>query len=177
MDIQQLSKQFADQSDVHFRQQGDGLLMIDVDNSLAQATICLQGAQLINWTPADEHPVIWLSDNAIYKTGKAIRGGIPLCWPWFGTHADDPALPAHGFARVLPWTLDSVATRDDGATALSFRLEASAQSKVLWPHEFDLRLSITVGTTLDMTMESINRDSQAVVISEALHSYFRQVAE
>lgn len=173
MDIQQLSQQFADHSDVRFRQQGDGLIMIDIDNSLAQATICLQGAQLIEWTPVNAEPVIWLSEQTIYSSGKAIRGGIPVCWPWFGAHPDNAALPAHGFARVLPWTLESVDTPDDGASCLLFILETCEQSRALWPYEFELRLTITVGTTLDMTLKTINRDRQAVTISEALHTYFK----
>lgn len=172
MDIQRLTEQFAGHGDVRFRHQGDGLVMIDVDNRLAQATISLQGAHLIDWRPVNADPVIWLSGQAQFSSGKAIRGGIPVCWPWFGDHADNPALPAHGFVRASPWTLQSVDTRDDGATCLLFKLETSAQSRALWPYDFELRLSVAVSSTLDMTLESTNHDSQLMTISEALHTYF-----
>jgi D-hexose-6-phosphate mutarotase len=147
--------------------------MIDIHNSLASATVSLQGAQLIDWTPVDADPVIWLSDKAHYSPGKSIRGGVPVCWPWFGDHAENPLMPAHGFARQLPWELNAVSVRDDGATCLLFILEPSNESELLWPHAFELRLLIVIGESLEMSLESINRGSQVMTITEALHTYFQ----
>jgi D-hexose-6-phosphate mutarotase len=173
MDIQALTDKFGSNKDLRFRHQGDGLIMIDIQNKLATAKVSLQGAQIIDWTPVDAAPVIWLSGQADFSRGKAIRGGVPVCWPWFGDHADNPAMPAHGFARQLPWDLDSVHTREDGATCLLFILESADETESLWPYAFALRLQMTIGECLELSLESINRDSRVLTITEALHTYFR----
>lgn len=87
----------------------------------------LQGAHLLSWKPAGEEEVLWLSNNTPFKNGVAIRGGVPVCWPWFGPAAQQ-GLPAHGFARNLPWTLKSHREDADGV-ALTFELTQSEETK------------------------------------------------
>ena len=93
-------------SPVLSRRKLDELDLIVVDHPQVKASFALQGAHLLSWKPAGEEEVLWLSNNTPFKNGVAIRGGIPLCWPWFGPAAQQ-GLPAHGFARNLPWTLKS----------------------------------------------------------------------
>ncbi len=92
-----------------------------------KASFALQGAHLLSWKPAGEEEVLWLSNNTPFKNGVAIRGGVPVCWPWFGPAAQQ-GLPAHGFARNLPWTLKSHHEDADGV-ALTFELTQSEETK------------------------------------------------
>ena len=95
-----LNQQFALSGHLQFKTGPGNLTLAEIHNDLANATICLQGAQVLTWQPHNQAPVLWLSDLAEYESGKSIRGGIPLCWPWFGNHPDDAEKPAHGW-RVI----------------------------------------------------------------------------
>lgn len=148
------------------RQAGE-LPVIVVSHPQMRAAITLQGAQLIAWQPSGEQPVIWLSDKTPFATGKAIRGGVPICWPWFGPTGE----PAHGFARNQPWTLSAHDENDEGVL-LTFVLESNAQTKKLWPHDFTLFARFRLGQHCEIELES-HGDFEA---TGALHSYF-QVAD
>ncbi len=153
-----------------------GLCFADVDNVHAQASICLQGAQLLHWQPRTQAlAVLWLSESARYLAGKAVRGGIPVCWPWFGAApaAAPQGAPAHGFARTQPWRLAATAALPDGRTWLRLVLEQSAATHAWWSQSFSLALEITVGTTLTLRLVTGNTGTLPLVITEALHSYFR----
>jgi D-hexose-6-phosphate mutarotase len=157
-----------------FRTGPGGLLFADIDNAQARACVCLQGAQLTHWQPHTQaHPVLWLSDAARYLPGKAIRGGVPVCWPWFGTPADRPGGPAHGFARTLPWQVAGSGQEADGATRLCLQLADGPATRPLWPGAFALALQITVGQTLALQLVTRNTGEQPLRITEALHTYFR----
>lgn len=114
-------------SPVLSRRKLDELDLIVVDHPQVKASFALQGAHLLSWKPAGEEEVLWLSNNTPFKNGVAIRGGIPVCWPWFGPAAQQ-GLPAHGFARNLPWALKSHREDADGV-ALTFELTQSEETK------------------------------------------------
>ncbi len=173
MDIKSLTKKFSSKGSLEFRQQGDGLILLDIQNQYAHATVCLQGAQLLSWRPLGSTPVIWLSEQAVYQQQKSIRGGVPVCWPWFGAHKDDPNMPAHGFARTQEWDLAEVNSHEDGSTDLLLTLEGNKDVTPLWPYAFTLSLQMHIGAALEMSLTTHNRDKQAMVISEALHTYFQ----
>ena len=102
---------------------GEGQLpRLIVANALARAEIYLHGAHVTAWQPQGHEPVLWMSRKSAWDATKPIRGGVPICFPWFGPHATDKTAPGHGFARLLDWTL--VEARDDerGATHLTFEL-------------------------------------------------------
>ena len=110
---------------------------IRISNAHASATIALHGAQVIDWIPGDQEPVIFTSREALFSEGKAIRGGIPVCWPWFGQHPSDPSMPSHGFARNQFWQLiDSQSTED--YTHVTLQLDTN--SNKLWQHDTSLTL-------------------------------------
>jgi len=151
-----------------------GLLLAEVSNAQARATICLQGAPLTHWQPRGQaEPVLWLSDAARYLEGKSVRGGIPVCWPWFGTPADRPQGPAHGFARNHPWEVVATGARPDGSTGLRLQLDDNPATRALWPGAFALSLDIVVGATLDLELCTRNTGSVELHVTEALHTYFR----
>ena len=90
-----LQQQFINNKDLAFSENENGLIIIHIKNTLASASICLQGAHILSFQPNDQKPVIWLSEDAVIAPGKSIRGGVPICWPWFGAHTTDSSQPSH----------------------------------------------------------------------------------
>lgn len=143
-----------------------GYPLIHISNTHADATIALHGAHLTDFTPRGEKPVIFTSQAAIYKEGKAIRGGIPVCWPWFGAHpAPEKNLPAHGYARSSFWSLTATSS-DDTGTRLTFKLPSPEGAPLSAKLEFHIGKQLT----LKLTTHNLSQTDQ--VFSEALHSYF-----
>ena len=97
-----LNERFGLHDQLTFSEGPGGLAVVEISNSLAAATVALQGAHLLSWNPRGEQPVIWLSRDARFKVGQSIRGGVPVCWPWFGAHATQPTFPTHSFMRTIP---------------------------------------------------------------------------
>ncbi|HEX8341366.1 MAG TPA: D-hexose-6-phosphate mutarotase [Tepidisphaeraceae bacterium] len=142
-----------------------------IRHPMAEAELFIQGAHLTRWKPKDEPAVIFVSPLAKFVHGVGIRGGIPVCFPWFANHATDATLPAHGFARTTPWALVSQASSDSGVE-LDFRLVSSEQTRAIWPHDFACDLHVAVGRTLEMRMVVANTDRVAFSFEEALHTYY-----
>ena len=167
-----LTQRFSPGRQLGFRDV-NGLIVADIDTPLATASLCLQGAHLMMWRPqAQAEPVVWLSQLAKLAPGKSIRGGVPVCWPWFGPHATDARLPAHGFARTVPWELVEAHVAGDGAVELALTLAGTEQTRALWPHRTRAELRLAVGATLKVALTTVNEDDHPVVIGEALHTYF-----
>lgn len=151
-----------------------GLIFAEIDNALGTATLCLQGAHITTFRPKDQaEPVIWLSDLAKFAQGKSIRGGVPVCWPWFGPHATESAFPGHGFARTVMWAVTGTAALPSGETEIQLILAESDQTRAQWPHPSRLELRAVVGSGLKIDLTTTNMDSRDMVIGEALHTYFR----
>lgn len=172
-DIAALNHRFAIPGQVEFVDANDGFPLVRVSNAHAEATIALQGAHLMTWQPRDQEPVIWLSPLAKLAPGKSIRGGVPICWPWFGPHADNPAAPAHGHARTVPWQVVEVTALADGATRLAFELVTSDATRALWPRPTPVRVRLTVGKELRVELVTHNDGDEPVTLGEALHTYFQ----
>lgn len=154
----------------------DHLMLIEVENEFAKAVITPHGACVLGFTPKQvsrETPqdLLWVSPTARYDGQKAVRGGIPVCWPWFGK-ASVPGLPAHGFVRNRVWQLDRVVQLDNGITEVVLSCEADEESLSLWPHHFSLKLTIEIGETLALSLTTINPNDYDLPITEALHTYF-----
>jgi len=177
--VQQLNDRFAVPGQVIFKLGPGGLPVAEITNPHASATIVLQGGHILAFQPHDQEPVLWVSRFSAYKAGQAIRGGIPVCWPWFGPHPTDPDKPGHGFARVMPWTVQAAQTLAGGATQLQLGLADHADTHILWPHAFELKILVTIGPELQIALITHNAGEQAFVCGAALHSYFRvsQVAD
>lgn len=148
------------------RRQLDDLELIVVDHPQVKASFALQGAHLLSWKPAGEEEVLWLSDNTPFKNGVALRGGVPICWPWFGPAAQQ-GLPSHGFARNLPWTLKGHDEDDNGAV-LTFELKSSDATRQYWPHDFTLLARFKLGKTCEIELEAHGEFET----TSALHTYF-----
>jgi glucose-6-phosphate 1-epimerase len=153
-----------------------GLPVVRIETAAVKAEISLYGAQVLSWIPAGEQEVLFLSSKSHWQQGKAIRGGIPVCFPWFGDKSDNRNAPKHGYARTREWRLDSMAALDDGSVTLVCVLENDAAGRALFPHAFVVAYRITAGPRLRLEFAVINTDSKPMRFEEALHTYFR-VAE
>jgi glucose-6-phosphate 1-epimerase len=152
---------------------GEGLECLTITNALARARVYFHGAHVAAFEPAGQAPVLWLSPLSPFQPGKAIRGGVPICWPWFGPHPSRPDLPAHGFARTRSWKGVDAAQLADGRTRLRLSLEDDAESRALWPHAFNLTLSVTVGESLELELTASNTGDTPFSYADALHTYIK----
>ena len=142
-----------------------------INHPAATARVARHGAHVMDWQPAGQaQPVLYMSPDALLEHGKPIRGGIPVCWPWFGGHPADAAKPMHGFARILPWELVRADAREAQVSML-FKLESNAETKSLWPHDFRCHLGISIGAALEVSLMTENPGSEPFAVSEALHTY------
>ena len=148
-----------------------GLTRLAVTTPLAEAHVCLHGGHVTHFQPAGAAPVLFLSACSFFAKGKAIRGGVPVCFPWFAARAGHPESPAHGFARTTLWEVESIAA-DGGHTVLAvLRLTADDATRALWPHDFILRLHLVIGASLTMLLEVENTSAAAFTFEAALHTY------
>ena len=143
-----------------------------IENPQAAATISLYGAQVLQFQPAGGKPVLWVSDYSRFEEGKAIRGGIPVCAPWFGAHPSDRTLPSHGVARIRRWQVKAAGLRENGDNYLTLSLAASDSCCGNYPGIFDFELNVEVGSHLKLELRTVNRTAAAQPFSAALHSYF-----
>ena len=149
-----------------------GLPRLDIVTPAASARAYLHGAHLSHWQPSQaKAPVLWMSEHSLWQDGKPIRGGVPICFPWFGPHRSESSAPAHGFARLVDWTLAGVVERDDTSVAVTFALEGARLSEA-WPFRFRAEYEVAVGSTLTMSLAVENRDDTEFTFEEALHTYF-----
>lgn len=134
----------------------------------AEARVMLQGAQIIHYQVGEQPPIIWVGEEAKAVPGKSLRGGVPVCWPWFGAGAEGQ--PAHGFARNLNWQVAGSSADEDSVT-LTLELLPSEASAKYWPHDFRLSLEIRLADSLKMTLMTEHRGTEACTITQALHTY------
>lgn len=156
-------------SAINFERLANGIVLVKIDNPFATAVVSLYGGQVIQWHPKSQRsPVLWASDLAQYQPGKAIRAGIPICWPWFSAHPTEAKAPSHGYARLSDWELTSIVTDSSGATILCMSMNGSGQFNVA----ATLAIRISIGETLSVELTTSNTGSQPITFTEALHTYF-----
>ncbi len=175
-----LQTHFAAVEGVSWRD-GPGGPVLDIKTEQCEAVVSVYGAHVATWTPtppgqAQPRPGLFCSPRTLWGGGKAIRGGVPICWPWFGARADDPrpdgkASPAHGFARTRPWFVEHVGVADNGRVEVVFLLVSDDDTLALWPHAFETRLRASIGATLSLTLEVKNVDDTPFEMEGALHTY------
>ncbi|HVR85641.1 MAG TPA: D-hexose-6-phosphate mutarotase, partial [Planctomycetota bacterium] len=143
---------------------------VAVTSDLASAEIYFHGAHLTAFQPRGARPVLFLSAESHFDADKPIRGGVPVIFPWFGPRVGSPDSPAHGFARIRAWELESCTLQADGAVHVSFILASDEDTLRLWPHSFGLRLIFTIGRSLKIEME-VRGEGPPFTFEEAFHTY------
>jgi glucose-6-phosphate 1-epimerase len=170
--VDELDRRFALPGIAHVVAGNGGLPKVCITTPLAEAEMYLHGAQVTSWRPAGREEVIFLSKHSHWQEGDAIRGGIPVCFPWFRAKADDPKAPAHGFVRTKAWQLDSVTQAGRGVT-VSMSTESNADTKRWWAADFYLVHRVTVGDELKLELAVTNTGATSLRFEEALHTYHK----
>ena len=158
------------------------LTAIEIRHGDAKAVILEQGAHLISYGIDGENPVIWCNPHAVYEEGTPVRGGIPVCWPWFGDIGWNPsavqamcvgddAPPFHGLVRNVPWTLGPAVVEAEG-TSVTFSVEISEDHHPCWPHRALVSIRFTVGKSLTLEMTTANLGGTEIAVGQALHTYY-----
>jgi len=167
------NKKFGIAEKVEFMVGEGGLPIVRISNALGVAHIALQGAHVLDFQAHGQQPLIWMSEDATYKQGKSLRGGAPICWPWFGGHAEDTSLPGHGPARTVDWLPIKSETLADGRTLVSFEIQQTNETQAMCNHPLLGRLHVTVGSSLDLVLETTNLGDTSFELGAALHTYFQ----
>ncbi len=170
-DIAHLNQRVGIPGQATFHEGLGGLPVLTVTNSHGTLDLTPYGGHILSYQPAGQAPVLFVSRASAYIPGKSIRGGIPVCWPWFGPHRDNPAMPMHGFARLLFWNVESVTLGPEG-TEVRLSLRDDARTQPYWPHAFELTLRVVLGTRLHVELSTSNTGSQPFALTQALHTYF-----
>lgn len=150
-----------------------GLSFLVIDTPLCRARLTPYGGQLCEWTPRGETaPILFLSPRSAFAAGKAIRGGVPICFPWFGNHPRDTTKPAHGFARTRTWQVVGIERAASDEVVVELRLSSDDETRALWDVDFAATLRLRLGASLSMRFDVANQGDAALEYEIALHSYF-----
>ena len=145
-----------------------GLPKIIVTTKFSAAEIYLHGAHVTHFQKNGGPPLIFMSRKSHFAPGKPIRGGVPVCFPWFGNRDGGPS---HGFARILPWEMVATSTAQNGAVTLRLRLPKNSV-KPEWS-ALKTEFFITVADTLTMELVATNESAdKSLEIESCLHTYF-----
>jgi glucose-6-phosphate 1-epimerase len=172
MIVEELNRKFGISGTAEITAGNGGLARLRIKAPAAIGEIYVHGAHLTSWAPSGAEEVIFLSGRSQWQEGKAIRGGIPVCFPWFRNKIDDPKAPSHGFARTRNWQLDSVQLMGD-AVVVSLSMGSDEGTRAWWPFDFHLVHRLTLGAELIQELEVTNLGSTPFHFEEALHTYYR----
>jgi glucose-6-phosphate 1-epimerase len=153
--------------------EGNGSMpRVQITSSRGEGEIYLHGAQVTSWKPSGNDEVLFLSTKSRWEDGQAIRGGIPICFPWFRGKANAPQAPAHGFVRTKTWQLESIVEGGRGVTVTMFT-GSDERTQLWWPGEFRLVHRATFGSELTLELVCTNTGKTPLRFEEALHTYNR----
>ncbi|MCU4173500.1 D-hexose-6-phosphate mutarotase [Carboxylicivirga sp. N1Y90] len=171
MDLITLNKEYGCNDNIRFIDEYHTIIA-EIKNKYATVKVSLYGAQVLSFKPHDQDEILFMSSQSYFEDGKAIRGGIPVCWPWFGSHPNNEELPSHGFARISTWKVVSCLSTNDAVT-LKLGLTSNASTLKLWPFVFNAELVVKLGKELSVSLITTNKNDVPFEISSALHSYFK----
>jgi glucose-6-phosphate 1-epimerase len=165
--LTQLNDRFSAEGAIHFEAGQGGLTRAVLRAGGAEAHVYLHGAHVTHYRPAGQRDVLFMSRQSHFEPGKPIRGGVPICFPWFSNAHE----PFHGYARLEEWSVESARRPADTDVELVMGLTASPQKSEHWPHEAQVRFRLRLGSALTMTLEVTNSSDAPITFEEALHTY------
>jgi glucose-6-phosphate 1-epimerase len=167
-----VAHQFDIPNALRFEDTPGGLVRGVISTPAAEADLYLQGAHVTHWTPRGQRPVLFVSPKSLFTPGKAIRGGVPIIFPWFGPRSDGKPGPSHGFARTLEWAMEGATLTNDGNVEITLALAPNEITKGFGYAGFHLRFRVTIGSELEMELETRNDAKEPLTYEQALHAYF-----
>jgi glucose-6-phosphate 1-epimerase len=170
--VEELERRFGIPGVARIGEGNGGLARIQITGSHAEGEMYLHGAQVTSWKSAGNDEVLFLSTKSRWQEGQAIRGGIPICFPWFRAKADDPKAPVHGFVRTKSWQLESIVEEEAGVV-VSMSIESDEQTRRWWPAQFRLVHRVVFGPELTLELTCTNTGRTDLHFEEALHTYNR----
>ncbi|CCQ74562.1 D-hexose-6-phosphate mutarotase [Magnetospira sp. QH-2] len=174
MSIAQLNDLFGIGDKLRVIEGQGGLPMIQVTTDHASAMVSIYAGQVLSYRPAGQaEDLMFLSQSAYFAPGKAIKGGVPVCWPWFGPDPEDKGRPSHGFVRNRLWDLRTTEDRGDAGIRITLGLTDTDETRATWDNGFDLAIRVTIGETLEVALITSNTGDSPFPLTQALHSYLR----
>lgn len=174
MNIEQLNAKYGIAGQIEFITGKGGLPMIQVNSPKAKALISIHAGQVLSFKPNNEpEDVLFLSDKAYYQDGKAIKGGAPICWPWFGSDPEGKGRPGHGFVRNRPWNVVATEAKANGDIKITLGLVDTPEIQEIWLHSFVLTQEIIISDALNLSLITCNIGKEKFSITQAFHTYFK----
>jgi glucose-6-phosphate 1-epimerase len=174
INIQELNTDYGIANKVEFVEGQGNFPLIKISNEYAEATISVYAGQVLSFKPVGQtEDVMFFSNKAYHQTGKAMKGGTPICWPWFGPDPEEKGRASHGFVRDRLWQVRDVISTQDGATQVTMGLIDTSETKAIWDYSFDFAIVITVAQVLTIKLVTRNTGTEAFSITQALHTYFK----
>lgn len=171
--ISQLNAAFGVEEQLVFFDRAGGVPCVSIRNQSATALISLYGGQVLSYKPhAEDKDLLFLSESAYFDATRPIRGGIPICWPWFGPDPECLKRPNHGFVRTALWTVVQAVAQSADRTRITLSYKTDDSAVDLWPHQCALTLDIDVGEKLTVMLTTCNSGSKPFYLTQALHTYF-----
>ena len=172
--LKELQNRFVDCDYIIFEQTERDVVLIRINHPQATATISLQGGQVLEWRPTSQaEAVLWRSDSTHWLPNRAIRAGVPICWPWFGAHPTEQSAPAHGYARLCDWEVAAISIGPSGAVDIDLRMVPTHEAATQFTLNACLATRISVGEVLSISLTTTNTGEDPIIITEALHAYFK----
>ena len=150
----------------------NGLTKLIITNDAAEAEIYLHGAHLTHYKKMGDTPLIFDAKESSITPPKSVHAGVPICWPWFGSHRIDPTLPQHGFARDMLWELKSSHAPNSATTIVTLMLTSSSVTQKFFPYDFTLEIAFEISQELTISLTTTNLAKTSFSITQALHTYF-----
>ncbi len=174
MNLKQLNTDYGIANKVKFVEGKGGFPVVEIQNEYAKASISLYGGQVLSFQPVNQtQDMMFLSSKAYYTQGKATKGGVPVCWPWFGPDPEDKGRASHGFVRNRLWNMRDIESSQDASTVVVMGLVDTPETRKIWDFAFDMSIAITVGSSLTIELITKNTGDKPFEITQALHTYFK----
>jgi glucose-6-phosphate 1-epimerase len=172
MTTSELNSRYGLKGRLAFHEETNGLVMVTMTSAHSVCKLSLYGAQILSFIPNGAQDLLMVSNHSLFEKGKPIRGGIPLCFPWFNIHPVNPQLPGHGFARITDWEVANTGFDANGAVKITLGLMSNPQTLALWPFPFSSILEVLVGQELEVKWLVKNSGPEPIEVTSALHTYF-----
>lgn len=173
--VADLDRQFGIPGVAKIGEGNGGMPRVRITSAFGEGEIYLHGAHVTSWKPAGGTEVLFLSSKSRWEDGQAIRGGIPICFPWFRAKANSPEAPAHGFVRTKAWQLESIVENVQNGSGVTVSMSTASDERTQrwWPGEFRLIYRATFGRELRLELVCTNTGKTPLRLEEALHTYNR----